>query len=644
MGRILVVEDDPGTQLLLQSRLRDLGHDVVVKATGAQGIAEARSSSFDLYLVDMNLGEGVDGIEVCRRLKRDPETRNVPVVLISGQIRSRADLHRGYEAGCESFLIKNDMPLVEDAIRAMLRIKSLSDELSAQMVLLQQRNEHLQEALQDKAELEDALARSSDGASSSDGRRLLPDGIVLVDSEGTVTYADRGAREIFAKRIEGRSLGSLAPGTRLEAFVRDAATTRHQGFQFTVSARGSRPPQSVVACVLPLVPNALGAESDLAVVILYEERRQQAVWDRLAAAEQGVVLAESGALVEAGRREYKVGRVLGESPQIAAIRARLADLSVATSPVFLRGDPGTGKRFLARVLHYSSGRTGAFVPVGCAALGRERIEAELFGDQDRPGLLSRAQAGTLYLEDIDAMPPAVQRRLLKAINSQSLSLAGEGERRDLNVRLLASTTALEDDQLDPELRELLRVGLIALPPLRQRAEDVVGLARKFLESHSTSNDFVDFAEDAWGALENYEWPGNVRELESSVAAACAAAGPNVSVIQIAHLPAPLPDVHRRLVGRGRVTPSQPPVAAVPGTHQPQSGLAVPDALREFLDEVVAALPDVGDEAIPVSFDFFEKWALILALSRSDGDRLRAAKLLSVGKSTLYRKLHKYEIH
>ena len=132
MGRILLIEDDSGTQLLLQSRLKDLGHEVVTAPTGAMGVMEARSGSFDLFLVDVMLGSGIDGYEVCRRLKGMPHVHGVPIVMISAIVKNREDLHKGYEAGCEQFLLKGDMTLLEDVVRAMLRLKSLQDELAIQ--------------------------------------------------------------------------------------------------------------------------------------------------------------------------------------------------------------------------------------------------------------------------------------------------------------------------------------------------------------------------------------------------------------------------------------------------------------------------------------------------------------------------------
>ena len=148
MGRILVIDDEPSTRMLFRSRLEDLGHEVSLAANGAEGLLAARSKDFDLFLVDIGLGSGVDGFEVCRRLKTVPQTHSVPVVLISGQSTTREDLHKGYNAGCESFLMKGNMTLLEDVMRAMLRIKSLKDDIAVQNYLLERQNRRLQEEMQ----------------------------------------------------------------------------------------------------------------------------------------------------------------------------------------------------------------------------------------------------------------------------------------------------------------------------------------------------------------------------------------------------------------------------------------------------------------------------------------------------------------
>ena len=190
MGRILLIEDDPGTQLLLQSRLKDLGHEVVTAPTGAMGVMEARSGSFDLFLVDVMLGSGIDGYEVCRRLKGMPHTHGVPIVLVSGIVKNREELHKGYEAGCEQFLIKGDMTLLEDVVRAMLRLKSLQDELAIQNRLLDDHNRRLQEEKARAADLESAIVGSGGDVSRAvAGVSARCTALLVVDADGVVTLS-----------------------------------------------------------------------------------------------------------------------------------------------------------------------------------------------------------------------------------------------------------------------------------------------------------------------------------------------------------------------------------------------------------------------------------------------------------------------
>lgn len=637
MARILVIEDEPSNQLLYQSRLKDLGHDVTVCETGAQGIAEARTSRYDLHLVDMHLGSGVDGIEVCRRLKRDPDTRHVPVVIISQKIKSRADLHRGYEAGCEAFLVKDDNFLIEDVVRAMLRIKSLQDELSLQMGLLQQHNERLQQALRDKADLESRLATHSSDAGSSAGFTPVPDAVLLVGADGTVQFSDRGAQEIFGKKVEGKSLGSLAPGTRLEAFVRDAHSAPHRAFRFTVSARGSRPAQNLVACAIPFVPKNVASESDQRILLLFEEFRQSLLWEALQNAACGYGLSEIGSLVEIARREHAVDRVLGDSPHTVALRARLAELVNTADPVLVSGEVGTGKSHVARVLHFGGNRTGGFVAVECVE--PRAAEEQIFGGEGRAGALRNAHGGTLHVQDIDRLPHAAQRRLVLALDEERPLPGGKRTGR-LDVRLvLSASRPLRGSELDPLLAERVGSSTLLLEPLRERIGDVQAMARHFLGRLGTSGDRV--SEDAWAALEGYDWPGNVQELEAVVRHARATAGPDGDVLA-EHLPAPLPELALRLAPHGSMTParrSEP----VRGTHHAGGSSAQDRDRRSVLEKVLAALPDPGEEQIPTSFEFFELWALTYTLMLSDNDKLEAARRLKVGKSTLYRKIHKYHI-
>ena len=339
MGRILVIEDEPGTQLLLQSRLQDLGHEVVTAPTGAMGVMEARSGRFDLFLVDVMLGSGIDGYEVTRRIKGMPHTHGVPVVLVSGQVKGREELHRGYEAGCESFLIKGDMTLLEDVVRAMLRIKSLQDDLGLQNRLLDDHNKRLQEEKARGADLEVALREQSAGPGPlRDLASAKACAMLVVGADGVVALVDRGAREIFGKDLEGKALGQLANGTGLEAYVRDARTEPREGFRFDLAGVSGREARKLTANIVPLMVRPGHADRGYKVVLLQDAGKRQAAAEMLRLTEQGVPRRELGPLVEAARYSFHPSSLLGISPQISDLRSEIMRIAPQSYPVLVTGE------------------------------------------------------------------------------------------------------------------------------------------------------------------------------------------------------------------------------------------------------------------------------------------------------------------
>ncbi len=654
MGRILVIEDEPGTQLLLQSRLQDLGHEVVTAPTGAMGLMEARSGGFDLFLVDVMLGAGIDGYEVCRRLKAMPHAHGVPVVLVSGVVKNREELHRGYEAGCESFLIKGDITLLEDVVRAMLRIKSLQDDLALQNRLLDEHNRRLQEERARGADLEVAL-REMPGTSGvmrelASGR---PDGLLIVDPEGVVRLVDRGAREIFGKELEGRSLGQLAVGTGLEAYVRDARTEPREGFRFDLGARAGRDVQHLTATVVPLVPRPGASDPGLKIVLLTDAGKRQLAADMLRVQETGVPRREFGPLLEAARFAFHPSSLLGVSPAMVDLRAEITRLAGTEQPVLVVGEEGSGIGRVARALHFGANRSGPFVPVPCGAQGAKGLEAELFGYvkgafdgavSDRPGLLRQADHGTLFLDDVTALPPELQARLLEFIETGLVKRQGASRGEPVKVRLVASAQPgieqlVETGRFRRELYRHLTTVELQVPPLRERLVDVPLLAEHFLQRFGAALGPVEFTDEAMWVLENYDWPGNLRELAHCIErASTAAKEPTIGVEQ---LPQALRDLQSKLMERHSLPPTrrreERAAAAIgsrayPGAAYPGYGRGAQGGLR----------PE-GQEEEPVSLELFEKKALLRALDQTGGDKLAAARLLKIGKSTLYRKLKRYDI-
>ena len=631
MGRILVIEDEPGTQLLLQSRLHDLGHEVITSPNGAMGVMEARSNLFDLFLVDVRLGNGIDGYEVTRRLKAMPHTHGVPVVLVSNQVKSREELHKGYEAGCEAFLIKGDITLLEDVVRAMLRIKSLQDDLAMQNRLLDEHNRRLQaDGPRGEVEVKGAATASREPAQR-------PEAMLMVDAEGVVVLVDRGAREVFGKDLEGRHLGQLAVGTGIEAYVRDARTEPREGFRFDLAAVGGREERRLVASVVPLMARPLHADRGFRVVLAYDAARRPPL-----DAPEGAPRREVGPLIEAARYAFHPSSLLGISPQVGELRTTVLRLSSEDTPVLLIGEPGTGRERTARALHFGATRAGPFVMLGCASIAPERLEAELFGqakgpgvEVERPGLIQQAHKGSLYLADVHALPAELQTRLLEYLTVGKTRKAGGKREEKLKVRLLCSSGRELEQQLDagkfsPELHRLLSTQVLRLPPLRDRLLDVPVLAQHFLARHGAALGTPEFTDNALWVLENYVWPGNVRELEHAIERACSVAkGP---IIDVEQLPQALRDLQAKLVAQDNLAPHRPRSEKIAGTHLPGR---FPDPKQPAAE----AKPPSEE----ISLEHFEKIALLRALEETEGDKLAAARLLKIGKSTLYRKLKRYDI-
>jgi NtrC-family two-component system response regulator AlgB len=201
--------------------------------------------------------------------------------------------------------------------------------------------------------------------------------------------------------------------------------------------------------------------------------------------------------------------------------------------VLLRGESGTGKSVLARAVHNWSARASkTMAVVSCTAVPSDLLESELFGHakgaftgavRDNPGRVAYCEGGTLFLDEIGDMEPSVQAKLLRFIQDKEYERLGEATTRKANVRIIAATNAeLEKRVAEGRFREdlyyRLNVISISIPPLRQRREDILPLAREFLHFFSLANHktAIGFTQAAEAVLENYAWPGNVRELRNAI--------------------------------------------------------------------------------------------------------------------------------
>jgi DNA-binding NtrC family response regulator len=321
---------------------------------------------------------------------------------------------------------------------------------------------------------------------------------------------------------------------------------------------------------------------------------------------------ENRVLREQLRSRPGFGGLIGLSAKMQRVYRLIEKVSGHNYPVLILGESGTGKELVARSIHFSRDRQNKpFVPVDCSALVPALIESELFGyvkgaftgaNHTKQGLMEAAGNGTLFLDEIGDLPIDLQAKLLRALQEREVKPVGSTERIPIATRVIAATnrdleTAVRNGQFRQDLYFRLNVAQIKLPALRERKTDIPLLVNAFLEKFSDADGKArTISEDAMVHLTAYDWPGNVRELESAIERAMAlGSGP---ILHVGDLPSNLQH----------------------GTAEkmPQSGELLP------LEEM-------------------ERRAILRALREAGGDKLAAARLLGIGKTTLYRKLKQYEV-
>lgn len=303
--------------------------------------------------------------------------------------------------------------------------------------------------------------------------------------------------------------------------------------------------------------------------------------------------------------------IVCRSPAMGKLLDLARRVAKVDSTVLIHGESGSGKEGIARLLHRESGRAdGPFIAVNCGAITETLLESELFGHakgsfsgatQDRPGLFEAAATGTLLLDEIGEIPPSMQVKLLRALQEREIRRVGENTSRPIDVRIVAATNRdLVQEVAKGNFRQDLyyRMNVVALqvPPLRERREDILPLARVLLADASLrmKRKISELTPEVADQLLRYEWPGNVRELENAMERAVALAlGERVEM----------------------------------------------DDLPEEVRQAVSFRPATTGSVRPL--EEIEQEYILASLESNGGNQTRTAEQLRIGSATLYRKLKSY---
>jgi len=307
---------------------------------------------------------------------------------------------------------------------------------------------------------------------------------------------------------------------------------------------------------------------------------------------------------------FGVGNLIGQSPAMVEVYKLVARVAGLDTTVLIQGETGTGKELVARAIHHASPRAdGPFVVVDCSALAETLFESELFGHERgaftgalaaRRGLLETAAGGTCLLDEIGELSPALQAKLLRTLQEQSIRRVGGNEQIAVNVRMIAATNRdlrkrVEEGAFREDLYYRLNVVSIAVPPLRERGADVHLLAQHFVEQYARAakKAIRGLARETLDLLSAHQWPGNVRELENAIARAVALSS---------------------------------------------SELLMPDGMS------LPPRADPGPLALPapqMRLDEVRRWYVGKVLEEMGGNKVHAAERLGIDRGTLHRMLRRW---
>ncbi|MBM9615503.1 sigma 54-interacting transcriptional regulator [Desulfobulbus rhabdoformis] len=583
---ILVIDDEESLRNTFQFFLQNQGYGPVHTAsTFEEALLAISKQRYDLIISDIVLG-GNTGIDILKRVRE--MGLSCPVVMITGYptVETASEAVR---LGAFDYIPK---PVDKEALLKTARIALRQYQLERGQQKAEQERERY------RAFLETVFTS-------------VTDAIITLDQNLDIKEVNPAARLLLTELHPGLlDQGTIVPFCSQEdcaalkkEVLRVLKTGQEGSAQLFECQNHERRKKMLSASVAPLKDGAGGAEG--AVVVIRD----------LTVPEQSI----------SGRRQ-QFHRFLGSSDAMQSAYTLIENVGRVDLTVLITGESGTGKELAAEALHQESHRRNRpLVKVDCTAIPESLLESELFGhrkgsftgaDRDRMGRILQADGGTLFLDEIGDISPMMQLRLLRFLQESTFYPVGQDTPIRVDVRVLAATNVdLKEKVRAGEFREdlyfRLRVIDVILPPLRDRGNDVLMLANHFIEKVAVKvgKQFGGISDQAKQLLLNYPWPGNVRELEHVIERACVLCeGTTLSADQLP------PEIRN---------PAQPQVN-------------IPTAAPMQPTTVQPAQPVPEQDLSPSE-------RILQALRKSGGNKAKAARILGIDRTTLYRKIRELQL-
>ena len=542
--------------------------------------------------VDIRMPPGLDGIETIRRVRK--VDRDVEVVIMTAYTdKSLAEIIHDMDLLHKVLYIRK--PFAREEIQqialSLVGKWNVEQELAARRSQLKDSHQRLEAVL-------DATG----------------DALAMYDVAGKLVFANRSYEKVLD--LSKDELKKMSPKASREQFrerFREPDLTDVQG-RFIFGNKGEVV-ESTAAEKLPgerlfyrsVAPVHDGQGDVIGDLHVYRDVSREIEVERMK--------AEVLRLRTELKTTYSFSGMIGGSPPMRQVYALVKQAAESDITVLIQGESGTGKELVAKSFHFNSLRKeGPYLTINCAAIPEALIESELFGHEEgaftgatkrRTGVFERAMGGTVFLDEIGDMDLALQAKLLRVLQEREIQRVGTTTTTPVDIRLVAATNkdladAVKTGRFREDLFYRVSVFPIAIPPLRERREDIPLLAKHFLEKHTkrAGKSISGISTATLRLLLQYNWPGNVRELENAIERAVLLE--TTDVLQVNNLPPQLsPIVDSRT---DRATPTS-----------------------------VLPLTEV------------ERQALVNALEASDNNVTEAARALGLGRATLYRKLKKYNL-